>query len=206
MPVPSHKIALAAASLAAAVLFTGGCSQHTPEAYHRERPSVNELDSRDKGLQSADVVQASDTLAMKLLALDEVRGAPRKLTVVFTRLDDQTRTHDFDYNIFLERLKTNIGAQGRDKVAIVRNRDEFYKTRNRELDPVRLSERDAAATGRTTGPRPANRTQPDFEMTGKVMELRRQGTSYYLFTFTLVDISDTGGTEIPLSWEVKVAH
>jgi hypothetical protein len=37
------------------------------------------------------------------------------------------------------------------------------------------------------------------------MELPNRGTDYYLFTFSLTDIrSNGGGTEIPLSYEVRV--
>lgn len=199
----SLRKSIAVLSLAAAAAVLGGCaSNDKPEKYHRERPDVTELNSRDRGLQSAEVVEASEKLASELLALPEVQQSSRRLTVVFTNLEDLTRRRQFNYDIFLERLKTELSYKGRDKIAIVTNRDKFYDTRNRELDPAR-AERDDAGRARDVAP-PANRVQPDFAMTGKVMDLPNRGTDYYLFTFSLTDIrSNGGGTEIPLRFEAR---
>jgi hypothetical protein len=191
-------------------LGLGGCSQDKPEGYHRERPSVDELNSRDRGLQSSEVVEASDLLVQKILSLPEVNRSPTRLTVVFTNLEDMTTTRQFNYDIFLERLKTNISEQGRDRIAIVSNRDTYYHTRSKELDLPRggrerddFGQGDGSSRGAVTPA--ANRIQPDFALNGKVMELRNRGTSYYLFTFSLSDIrSNGGGTEIPMRYEVRV--
>ena len=195
-------------SLGLAGLGLAACSENKPDDYARERPPVENLNSRDRGLQSSEVVEASDMLVQRILALPEVNRAPNRLTVVFTSLEDLTTTRQFNYDIFLERLKTNISEQGRDRIAIVSNRDKFYGTRAAELDPAR-GERDDFAQGdgrnRGGGAPGANRIQPDYALTGKVMELRNRGTSYYHFTFSLADIrSDGGGTEIPMRYEVKV--
>lgn len=199
----------AALTLAAAAALAGCASDHKPEAYHRDRPDVTDINSRDRGLQSSEVVEASEKLATELLSLPEVTQSSRKLTVVFTHLDDLTRSRQFNYDIFLERLKTAMSYKGRDRIAFVTNRDKFYDTRNKELDSVR-GERDDFGQGDGSrrggaGAPPANRIQPDFALTGKVMELPNRGTDYYLFTFNLTDIrSNGGGTEIPLSYEVRV--
>jgi hypothetical protein len=205
MSYPRNSIA--ALSLAALAALAGCSSDHKPEEYHRMRPEVSEISTRDRGLQSSEVVDASEKLASELLALPEVNQSSRRLTVVFTNLEDLTRRRQFDYNIFLERLKTEIGYKGRDRIAIVTNRDTFYRTRNAELDgaPASRERDDYARHGGTVAP-PANRIQPDFALQGKVMDLPNRGTDYYLFTFTLADIrSDGGGTEIPLRYEVRVA-
>jgi hypothetical protein len=212
--MPSLLKPLAVLSLAAIAGLAGCASDHAPERYHRMRPEVSEIDTRDRGLQSSEVVEASEKLASELLSLREVNESPRRLTVVFTNLEDLTRRRQFDYNIFLERLKTEIGYKGRDRIAIVTNRDRFYQTRNAELDGVRSSERDDF--GQTDRPRnsrggtvapPANRIQPDFALQGKVMDLPNRGTDYYLFTFSFADIrSDGGGTEIPMRYEVRVRN
>jgi hypothetical protein len=195
MPLPRKSIAtIALASIAALV----GCSSnHKPDEYHRMRPEVSEVSTRDRGLQSSEVVEASEKLAAEILSLPEVNQSSRRMTIVFTNLEDLTRRRQFDYNIFLERLKTEIGYKGRDRIAIVTNRDKFYRTRSAELDAPRGSERDV--------PPPANRIQPDFSLQGKVVDLPNRGTDYYLFTFSLADIrSDGGGTEIPMRYEVRV--
>jgi hypothetical protein len=196
----SFRKSIAIFSLSTVSLLGVGCaSDHKPEKYNRERPDVTDLNSRDRGIQSADVVEASEMLATKLLSLPQVQQSSRRLTIVFTNLEDLTRSRQFNYDIFLERLKTEMFAKGGDKIAIVTNRDKFYNTRNAELDPAR-TERDGA----TVAP-PANRIQPDFAMTGKVMDLVNRGTTWYQFTFSLTDIrSNGGGTEIPIGYNVRV--
>ena len=185
-----------AAATAAGTLLAAGCASDKPEGYHHERPDVTEVDTHDRGLQSSEVVEASEMLATKLLSLPEVTGSPRRLTVVFTNLEDLTRRRQFNYDIFLERLKTVIGERGRDRIAIVTNKDTFYRTRSHELDSPR---------GGEGAPPAANRIQPDFALNGKVMDVPNRGTDYYHFTFSLADIrSDGGGTEIPLGYEVRV--
>ena len=196
-----------ALGLAAGLGLAGCASDHKPEGYAYERPPVSDLDPSDRGLQSSEVVEASDLLVQKILSLPEVNRSPTRLTVVFTNLEDLTTTRQFNYDIFLERLKTNISEQGRDRIAIVSNRDNYYRTRSQELDLPR-GERDDFGQGdgsrRNIQP-VANRIQPDFAMNGKVMEIRNRGTSYYLFTFALSDIrTNGGGLEIPLRYEVKV--
>src|SRR4051812_29151543 len=203
MPLPRKS--LAAIALASIAALAGCSSDHKPDEYHRMRPEVSEISTRDRGLQSSEVVEASEKLAAEILALPEVNQSSRRMTVVFTNLEDLTRRRQFDYNIFLERLKTEISYKGRDRIAIVTNRDTFYHTRNAELDPAPGSrERDDYGRRGTVAP-PANRVQPDFSLQGKVMDLPNRGTDYYLFTFSLADIrSDGGGTEIPMRYEVRV--
>jgi hypothetical protein len=207
----SLRKSIAALSLAAATALAGGCaSDHKPTDYNRQRPDVTELNSRDRGLQSSEVVECSEKLAAELLTLPEVTHSSRRLTVVFTNLEDMTRRRQFNYDIFLERLKTEMSYKGRDRIAFVTNRDKFYNTRSKELDPVRGERDDFGQTDRGGNrggavPPPANRIQPDFALTGKVMDLPNRGTDYYLFTFSLTDIrSDGGGTEIPLRYVVRV--
>ncbi|HYE17866.1 MAG TPA: hypothetical protein VEA69_05455 [Tepidisphaeraceae bacterium] len=202
------RTAALALTLVAGATLTG-CSHDAPANYRYQRPTVTDLDPEDRGLQSSEVVEASDLLAMKLLALPQVNQSSRRLTVVFTNMEDQTRSRFFNYNIFLERLKVKLAEQGGDRIAIVTNRDKFYGVRAAELDAVGARERDdfgqGAGRAPVGGPPAANRIQPDFNLTGTVTDLRNRGTIYYHFTFALRDIrSDGGGTEIPLGYEVKV--
>ena len=204
----SLRKTIAALGLAALTgLGMAGCaSDHKPDGYAYERPPVEDLDPSDRGLQSSEVVEASDLLVQKIMSLPEVQNSPTRLTVVFTNLEDLTTTRQFNYDIFLERLKTNIAEQGRRQIAIVSNKDTYYRTRSQELDLPRGERDDFGQGERRGGVTPvANRIQPDYAMNGKVMEIRNRGTSYYLFTFALSDIrTNGGGLEIPLRYEVKV--
>ena len=189
--------------LAAAAALCG-CSDHAPEGYHRQRPDITDVDSRDRGLQSSEVVEASEMLANKLLSLPEVTQSTHRLTVVFDHLEDLTRTRQFNYDIFLERLKTEMGEKGRDRIAIITNRRTYNNIRNRELDsPGGARDDFGQGDGRPAGGAPpGNPIQPDFALTGKVMDLPNRGTNYYHFTFSLSDLRNR--TEIPLGYDVRV--
>lgn len=193
---------IAVIALSAIGLFSG-CSQHTPEDYHAARPDLTDVNRHDRGLQSAEVIEASEMLANKILSLPEVTQSTHRLTVVFDHLEDLTRTRQFDYDIFLERLKTEIGEKGRDKIAIITNRSTFNNVRDRELDPTPGAHDDfGQGDGRPVGPPAANPIQPDYALTGKVMDLPNRGTNYYHFTFSLSDLRNR--SEIPLGYDVRV--
>jgi hypothetical protein len=186
-----------------AIGVLSGCSQHTPEDYHAARPDLTDINRHDRGLQSAEVIEASEMLANKILSLPEVTQSTHRLTVVFDHLEDLTRTRQFDYDIFLERLKTEIGEKGRDKIAIITNRRTFNNVRDRELDPAPGAHDDfGQGDGRPVGAPAANPIQPDFALTGKVMDLPNRGTNYYHFTFSLSDLRNR--SEIPMGYDVRV--
>jgi len=44
--------------------LAGCASDHNPDDYHHARPDVTDIDSRDRGLQSSEVVEASELLAV----------------------------------------------------------------------------------------------------------------------------------------------
>ena len=57
-----------------------------PHEYGKQRPPVDQLDSRDRGLQSKDVVAASDQMAMDLLALPELRDSAHRWLIAYVGL------------------------------------------------------------------------------------------------------------------------
>src|SRR5678816_4129064 len=87
--------------VAAVVLGAAGCADK-PHEYGQQRPPVGELDSRDRGLQSKDVVAASDQMAQDLLADRELNASRDRWMMVVDHVENKTADHGFDMDIFLE--------------------------------------------------------------------------------------------------------
>lgn len=178
-----------------------GCNQHRPNDYHEQRGDVDALDRDDRGLQSKDVVTASDRMARDLLASPDLRRSKEQWTMVVTTMKDHTRGGQFgtNYDIFLERLRTNLAAEGRGQVTLVTNKAKIANLRNRELD----GERDDFQQG--GGARGASRVQPDFALRGDVYNMPNRANDFYLMSFTVTDLRS--GTDVWVNkYEVKVAR
>ena len=171
---------------------TGCADTDRPTEYGRQRPPIDELDPRDRGLQSADVLKASDQIIQSLLAEPELQDSPRQWTLVITGVEDNTRDRKFrgiDYNIFLERLRRNIAQQGRGRLRLIENRDRFYDTRSRELESEREGTDEFGQGEGRGGPRQAPQaTSPDFGLYAKAMDLPNRGTTYYLIQFVVTNL------------------
>jgi hypothetical protein len=152
-----------------------GCAS---KEYGDVRPPVTELDKRDRGLQSKDVVQASDDMAQKLLADPNLNASHTRWTIVVDYVDNKTVSARQDFDIFIQRLKTNLARQGRGRVQLIENRDKLRDLQGRELEPGREP---------TGAPGPAG-IQPDYSLYAKISELPNRGTSYYFIEFTLTDL------------------
>jgi len=170
-----------------------GCYHDKPHEYGQQRPPVSELDKRDAGLQSKDVVAASDDMAMKLLADPELNASHTQWTIVVDHVDNKTVDARHDLDIFLERLKTNLARHGRGRVQLIENRDKLRDLQSKELE-------NSASNGGAPGPAGI---QPDYSLYAKIMELPNRGTSYYLMEFTLTDLK-TRQLAWTDSYEVKV--
>lgn len=197
-------------SLAAGV---GGCADtDRPTEYGRQRPPVDQLDSRDRGLQSADVLQASDKIAASLLSLPELRDSSRRWTVVISHVEDNTRDRDFrnvDYNIFLERLRANLSKQGRGQIRLIENKDRFYDVRNRELEHEREGGDEfgqgETSSGGGSGPRPAQPVSPDFGLYLTANDLPNRGTTFYQLNFVVTNLKTREQVFVD-DYNVKVAR
>src|SRR3954470_18094025 len=123
----SHMIAgrksLLALGLIATTLGTG-CSDK-PHDYGRAQPDVQSLDSRDRGLQSKNVVEASDKMTQDLLAIPALADSPTQWNVVVTPLRNSTIERRSNYDVFIKRLKTNVAEQGHGRIQLIQNREEF---------------------------------------------------------------------------------
>jgi PBP1b-binding outer membrane lipoprotein LpoB len=183
----SKSLSIAAVLLAGVVAVGAGCSSRT---YEDERPPVDQLTKGDKGLQSKDVVNASDQMTMELLALPELAASSHRWTIVVTGVQNKTVSARQNLDIFIQRLKTNIGKQARDRVQLIANRDEFHELQSRELEQ---------GTPQAAG------TQPDFGLEAVAMDLANRKTNYYNFEFRLVDLK-TREQVWTGSYEVKAAN
>ena len=129
------KRAIFAAATLATVILIGGCSHE----YKDERPDVSQLDSRDSGLQSKDIVQASDKMAADLLSYGPLNASPVKWTIVVMNVDNQTVNSRFNLDIFLQRLQGKLASEAPDRIQLIENKDKYHSMRSAEVES---SERD----------------------------------------------------------------
>lgn len=193
--------------LAAGVAGSTGCHSDRPHDYGQQRPPIDELDSRDRGLQSMDIQMAADRMAADLLSDPELNRSRDQWTIVVGNMDDKTRDRSFrtDYDIFLQALKVRLAKQGRGRVTLIVNRDEFYDLRNRELENPGGG-RDPFGQGGGGGtPAAPNSTQPQYTLNGTVRDLPNRGTVYYQMEFKLADLQRRTVPWIG-AYEVKVAR
>lgn len=191
-------VSLSAVAAVTLVSLIGGCSDK-PHWYGQERPPVDELDTRDRGLQSKEVVDASDLLVQKILALPEFNG-PNRRPIVVTSINNRTTSPYFNYDIFLQRLKTNIGQHGRDRIFLVDNKQHINRVRSEEIE----GSTDTFGQGGGNNMTMPGSVQPEWELSGTVSELPNRGTSYYHFEFSLNNLLTR--ETIPLAYEVRVAR
>jgi hypothetical protein len=170
----------------------GGCYHDKPHEYGRERPPVDELDDRDSGLQSKDVVSASDQMAKDLLtSVPELHTSNERWTIVVDRAENLTTDSRQNLDIFLQRLRVRLNELGRGRIALIENRDRLRDMQSRELEPTAsLDEFGQGAGGGGYTPGGAGQ-QPNFSLYAKISEMRNRGTSYYFMEFTLTAIQGT---------------
>ena len=162
-----------------------GCYSDRPHEYGQQRPPVDRIDERDGGLQSKDVVSASDRMSMDLLTLPELNDSRARWTIVVDRVENLTAERRQDLDIFLERLRVNLAKQGRGRVQLIENRDKLRDLQSRELES---GGGDRYGQGGSRGGSGSAGIQPDFALYGRIMEMPNRATSYFFCEFTLVDL------------------
>ena len=214
MTVRPQRLVLAGVLGSMALGAGVGCADHDrPTEYGKQRPPVDQLDPRDRGLQSADVLQASDKIIASLMASPELNQSTKKWTVVISHVEDRTRDKKFsgvDYNIFLERLRKNIAQQGRGRLALIENKDRFYDVRNKELEHEREPAGDEfgqgeAGPGGGSGPKPATPISPDFGLYLTASDLPNRGTTFYLLNFIVTNLKTREQVFVD-DYEVRVSR
>ncbi|MCC6239356.1 MAG: hypothetical protein IT448_03540 [Phycisphaerales bacterium] len=189
-------IALCLAALA------GGCYSDRPHEAGQMRPDPGDLDRRDRGLQSRDVLEASEQIVQQVLALPEMNQSTRQ-TIVVTRVTNDTTNPYFNYDIFLRRLRGNIARYGRDRIFLVENRQRVAQVRSEEIE-TNQGDEFGQGGGNTGAPVPSTSVQPEWELYGQFTNLPNRGTDYYLGEFILTNIRTR--EQIPLYWEGRVAR
>jgi PBP1b-binding outer membrane lipoprotein LpoB len=169
------RMTLKMLSVAVIALSVVGC-EDKPHEYGRERPPIDQIDSGGHGLQSKDVTQAADQMAMKLLSLPALNQSETKWTIVTQAMENQTVSQRQSLDIFVDALKSRLAEQGGDRIALIENRDRFHDLQARELEG-------AAQEGASV---PAG-IQPQYALYGKMQELPNRGTSTYRAEFTLTN-------------------
>ena len=147
---------------------------------------------RDSGLQSKDIVQASDQMAADLLSSEALNSSPVKWTVVVMNVDNQTVNSRFNLDIFLQRLEAKLGSQAPDRIQIIENKDKYYNMQSKEVE------------GGTPDAHPVG-VQPNYGLYAVITELPNRGTSYYNISFRITNLKNR-----TIAWqnmyEVKVAN
>ena len=172
---------LVAASIGFAVL---GCDDK-PHEYGQERPPLEQIDSEGHGLQSKDLLQATDQMAMELLSLPALNQSQTKWTIVTAPMENQTVDQRQSLDIFVDRLKTQLFKQGGDRIALIENRDRFHDIQAHELEG---GQPDPMNQGASQGAVGAAGIQPQFALYGKMQELPNRGTSTYRAEFNLLNL------------------
>src|SRR3954466_6883323 len=138
--------------LVGGALAQAGCHKDKPHEYGQQRPPVDQLDPRHRGVQSKDVVQASDKMAADLLADPNLNASREQWVVVVDRVENQTGDPRANLEPFLRRLRTALFQQGRGRVQLVENRAKLRELQSRELEGA--GEREPGASGASHAPGP----------------------------------------------------
>src|SRR5438094_8087120 len=120
--------------LSAAVIGFSMLSCDKPYEYSQERPAIDQIDSEGHGLQSKDLLQATDQMAQELLALPALNQSQTRWTVVAAPMENQTVSQRENLDIFVDRLKTQLYKQGGDRIALIENRDRYRALQEHELE------------------------------------------------------------------------
>ena len=156
-----------------------GCASDRPTDYGQRRPDVDSLHPDDGGLQSKDLLTATDAATADLLALPALNDSRTQWTIVASEVFENQTSRRTPFNIFIDRLKTQVARQGHGRVQIIENKARFHGIQGNELE--------GGAPGPDSAPFPAG-IQPQFALYGKVAEMPNRATSTFRFEFNLTDL------------------
>ena len=141
----------------------------------------------NSALDSTDLVQMTDDMAMKLLASANVQDAiahEGKLKVVVQPVENRMTAEVLPRGpaeAFMARLRGLLARHAPDRFTWIMNRDAFYRLRGRELEGVDL------------GPSP-DAVNPEYALTATFSSLTsedvKRRSSYYLCVYELTNLKD----------------
>ena len=196
------KIGMTTLMLAVATAGMIGCS--SGPQYTDARPPVGQLTDGDTGLQSKDVMAATDQMSASLLASPDLAAADKKWTIVLDRKNFQNETNDptFSYGVFYTRLQSKIAQLSSGRVALIEDKANFKKLQGDELetaapDPMGQG---GGATGQPAG------VQPQYALYITVSQMPNRATDYYVINATLTNLQTRVMTWTAPGYEVKTAR
>jgi len=161
--------------------------------------SRNELGSTD--LRSADLVNATDRMAMDIAQRLDVTSLQSPPKIFVGEIENKTTGKHQNYQVFLVRLRTQLNSSGsRNGLEFIRERDFVETQRTREY-----GDKDPASTAAVY------QSRADYVLTCEVYDLPSGGTNYFLLAYQLVQLRDassgpdvgTGAIVWENSYEVK---
>jgi len=161
-----------------------GCHDDKPHPVGRERPPVSDLDSRDADLQSKDLITATDLMTQSLITLPALNESRAQWTIVTSNVENQTGARQ-NYDIFIDRLRTNLSKQAHGRITLIENKQRFHDLQSKELETGGSGDQFGQGQGGTGG-LPAG-VQPDYVLYGKMQELPNRGTNTYRMEFSLTN-------------------
>lgn len=140
--------------------------------------SPAEIGSRDLG--SADLVTATDQMAQDIARKLEINNRENPPRIFVGEIENHTSKPHKDYQVFLNRLRAELGTAGTRYGLDMRRERQFVETqRAREYD-----HKDPARTPE------AYRSEAEYVLTCIVQDLPSGGSNYYLLEYQLVQLVD----------------
>ena len=93
-----------------------GCDDK-PHEYGEKRLPLDQVDSKGEGLQSKDLLAATDQMSMELSCCRGAESQRYKVDGGDATMENQTNSRRDNLNIFVDRLKTQLFKHGGDRIA-----------------------------------------------------------------------------------------
>ena len=147
-------------------------------------------------LRSKDLVTATDKMVQDIAQRLDITNKANKPKIVVGEIENKTSNPNFNYQVFLTRIRAQLNASGaRSGLEFVRERSFVEQQRDREFGGKNPENTSTAYQSRA-----------DFMLVGEVLDMPSGGSEYYLMSFQLVQLtnSTTSGPNVgagAIVWE-----